>query len=169
MLRLLGIVFVLGSSGWFAAGRILHYYRAVQHLRELHHGIEILKCELNYTLRPLAELYRLAATRLSGPVAQFFRQYAARLAAGEERQEAARRCLAQQRTLELPSDATLCLLELCDGLGRYDLEGENRLLQLAAHRVGAALERAEAEKRPMAKSCAVLALCAGAALVIITI
>ena len=169
MIRIIGIIFVLGSAGWFGAGRAMHYYRVVQQLRELRSGVEILKCELNYTLQPVAELFRLTSTRLTGPMAAFFRRSGEELERGADRERAAGQCLEDTRGLDLPPDAKLCLLELCAGLGRYDLEGENRLLQLCAHRIGAALERAEAEKRPMARTCAVLALCAGLARVILTV
>lgn len=169
MIKIIGIMFVLGSAGWFGVGRALYYYRVVQQLRELRSGVEILKCELNYTLQPIAALFRLTATRLTGPMAAFFRHYGEELERGADRERAAGQCLEETRGLELPPEAKLCVLELCGGLGRYDLEGENRLLQLCAHRIGAALERAEAEKKPMAKTCAVLALCTGLALVILTV
>lgn len=169
MIKVIGVIFVLGSAGWFGLGRALHYYRAVQQLRELRSGIEILKCELNYTLQPIGQLFRTAASRLTSPVAAFFRRYGEELERGTDRERAAAQCLEDTRGLDLPPEAKMCLLELCGGLGRYDLEGENRLLQLCAHRVSAALERAEAEKKPMAKTCAVLAFCAGLALVILTV
>jgi len=52
-------------------------------------------------------------------------------------------------------------------LGRYDLDGENRVLQLTGQRLRAAQERFEKEKRPMAKSYAVLGMTTGIALVIL--
>ena len=61
----------------------------------------------------------------------------------------------------------MSLLELCSTLGRYDMEGENRMLQLSGQRLKAALERAEREKRPLAKSYASLGVCTGVALVIL--
>ena len=63
----------------------------------------------------------------------------------------------------------LAVLELCSALGRYDLDGENRMLDLTASRLQAALARCEAEKRPRAKCYAALGLCTGLALLILAV
>ena len=63
----------------------------------------------------------------------------------------------------------LAVLELCSALGRYDLDGENRMLDLTAKRLQAALARCEAEKRPRAKCYAALGLCTGLALLILAV
>ena len=43
------------------------------------------------------------------------------------------------------------------------------MLSLSGQRIGAALERCEAEKKPMARSCAAVAVSAGIALVILMV
>ena len=63
----------------------------------------------------------------------------------------------------------MTLLELFSGLGRYELSGENRLIQLSQHRLKAALERCEREKKPLAKGYAALGICTGIALVILMV
>jgi len=63
----------------------------------------------------------------------------------------------------------MAVLELCSALGRYDLDGENRMLDLSAKRLQAALARCEAEKRPRAKCYAALGLCTGLALLILAV
>ena len=142
MLRVLGGALVLLASGSFGITAGVRYYRAARHLQAFCRAIELLRCEINYSLQPLPEVCALVADRLAGPPA-----------AG----------------LQLPQDAVMAVLELCSALGRYDLDGENRMLDLTAKRLQAALARCEAEKRPRAKCYAALGLCTGLALLILAV
>lgn len=169
MLKTMGVILVLAGAGGFGIGKALQFYRVVRHLREFRSAVEILKCEINYTLLPLPELCRLTAKRLSGPPAQFFRNLAALLGEEISRDRAVAEAMESAKGLTLPEDAQMAVLELCNTLGRYDLEGENRMLQLTAHRLNAALERCEAEKKPRAKSYAALGICTGIAIIILTV
>ena len=83
--------------------------------------------------------------------------------------DATQKAMEETTRLQIPNDARMALLELCGTLGRYDLDGENRMLQLSGQRINAALERCEAEKKPMARSCAALGISAGIALVILMV
>lgn len=169
MLRWIGVLLVLVSAGSFGIGKALQFYRAVHQLREFRSAVEIIKCELNYTLRPLPRLCKSAADRLCGQVAQYFRRYAALLECGQPCAKAASAAMEETKGLCIPNDAVMAVLELCSALGQYDLEGENRILQLCGHRIASALERCEAEKKPLAKSYAALGICSGIALVILMI
>ena len=144
MLRLLGGALVLLASGSFGITAGVRYYRAARHLQAFCRAIELLRCEINYSLQPLPEVCALVADRLAGPPAAFFRCFAAQL-----REPVSR--------------------ELCSALGRSDLDGENRMLDLTAKRLQAALARCEAEKRPRAKCYAALGLCTGLALLILAV
>ena len=128
----------------------MRYYRAARHLQAFCRAIELLRCEINYSLQPLPEVCALVADRLTGP-------------------PAAAAALEAARGLQLPQDAVMAVLELCSALGRYDLDGENRMLDLTAKRLQAALARCEAEKRPRAKCYAALGLCTGLALLILAV
>lgn len=169
MIRWIGALLVLIGAGSFGGSRAAQYYRRARQLRELKSAVEMIRCEINYTLLPLAQLYCGVADRLTGPTAQFFRKIGRLLEAGTPRQRAAQKAMEAVPALLLPNDARLALLELCGTLGRYDLEGENRMLSLSGQRIAAALERCEAEKKPMARSCAAVAASAGIALVILMV
>ena len=114
-------------------------------------------------------LRRSWRSRLAGPPAAFFRCFAAQLREPVSRDRAAAAALEAARGLQLPQDAVMAVLELCSALGRYDLDGENRMLDLTAKRLQAALARCEAEKRPRAKCYAALGLCTGLALLILAV
>ena len=75
-------------------------------------------------------------------------------------------CL-ESRVLCLTEEAQTALLDLFSSMGRYDLDGENRLLSRTQLRLEAAIRTGEAEKRPMVKGYAALGLCTGAALAIL--
>ncbi len=130
--------------------------------------LEILKCELSYTLFPLPKLCRITAERSDRICADFLREYADALDSGSCRSAAAQKAFFKIKCV-LPPDATMALLELFSTLGRYDLEGEDNLLRLTQHRLKTALERGETEKRPMARGYALLGLCTGAAIAILLV
>ena len=167
MLRIIGAALVLTGAGALGLGKGLQFYRQLRQLRDFVGAVEILKCELNYTLMPLPKLYRAVGRRTQGVCSRFFNALATELEQGTPRNKAAEYVLSETHGLCLPQDALMSLLELCSTLGRYDMEGENRMLQLSGQRLKAALERAEREKRPLAKSYASLGVCTGVALVIL--
>lgn len=157
------------QAGSFGITAGVRYYRASRHLQAFCRAIELLRCEINYSLQPLPEVCALVADRLTGPPAAFFRCFAAQLREPVSRDRAAAAALEAARGLQLPQDAVMAVLELCSALGRYDLDGENRMLDLTASRLQAALARCEAEKRPRAKCYAALGLCTGLALLILAV
>ncbi len=169
MLRMIGAILILCGAGGFGIGKAVQFYRQLYTLRECCNALEILKCELNYTLMPLPRICRTTASRVKGPAAQFLLLYADKLDNGLPRTKAAAQSLEEARGLTLPNDAQMALLELFEGLGRYDLDGENRLLQMTMLRLNAAVERCETDKKPLAKSYAALGICTGLALVILMV
>lgn len=169
MLKLIGAILVIGGAGGFGISKGCRFLRQMRQLREFAAALEILKCELNYTLLPLGKLCEVTAQRSRGVCAQFFLNFSSLLESGTPRGRAASRAMDETRGLCLPSDAKLALLELCGALGRYDLDGENRLLQLTMHRLNAALERTETEKKPLVRSYAALGISVGVALTILMV
>ncbi len=167
MIKIIGAILILCASGGFGIFKAVQFSNQLRQLSQMLGAIEIIKCELNYTMRPLPQLCRHTAKRLSGAVSEFFLSYANYLEQGLPRTKATEYALEKTRRLTLPPDAVMAVLELCGTIGRYDLDGENRVLQLSGQRLRSALERFESEKRPMAKSYAVLGITTGLALVIL--
>ena len=89
MLRVLGGALVLLASGSFGITAGVRYYRAARHLQAFCRAIELLRCEINYSLQPLPEVCALVADRLAGPPAAFFRCFAAQLREPVSRDRAA--------------------------------------------------------------------------------
>lgn len=169
MLNIVGAVLVIGASAGFGIGTAMGYYRKVRQLREFCRSLEILKCEMNYTLAPVGQLCRVTAQRVGGTAGAYFSAYGEGVEAGLSRGGAAQRAIEKTKALTLPNDALMCLLELCGDLGRYELPGENRLIDLTLQRLRGALERYEGEKRPMVRGYVLLSICTGIALTILMI
>lgn len=55
MLRVLGGALVLLASGSFGITAGVRYYRAARHLQAFCHAVELLRCEINYSLQPLPD------------------------------------------------------------------------------------------------------------------
>ena len=66
MLRLLGGALVLLASGSFGITAGVRYYRASRHLQAFCRAVELLRCEINYSLQPLPEVCTVVADRLTG-------------------------------------------------------------------------------------------------------
>ena len=169
MIKILGAVLVLLGAGGFGFAKAVLFYRQLHQLREFLGAVEILKCELNYTLSPLPELCRHTAQRTKGACAQYFLNFGKKIEQGGPREKSAAAAMEETKGLSLPSDAKMAVLELLSSLGRYDLDGENKLLQMTGQRLRSALDRFEEDRKPLARSYAVLGLTTGAALVILFI
>lgn len=168
MIRLVGAVMIVLGAGSFGIAKAAQFYRRQRLLRSFLAALEILKCEIRYTLFPLPKLCRLTAERCERTSAEYLRKYAELLENGESRSTAARKAMEATNCAFTPS-AGMAILELFSALGRYDLAGEENLLQLTRQRLQAELERGEREKRPMAKGYALLGLCTGAAIAILLV
>ena len=117
MIRWVGALLVLIGAGSFGGSRAVQYYRRARQLRELKSAVEMIRCEINYTLLPLPQLYSGVADRLTGATAQFFRELGRLLEVGTPRQRAAQKAMEAVPALLLPNDARMTLLELCGTLG----------------------------------------------------
>ena len=169
MLKIVGSILIVVGAGGFGIGKALRFYRQLRQLNELLHALELLKCEMNYTLLPIAELCKITSERVGGTAGELLLSYANALADDLTRTKAIQTAMEQTHGLCLSSDAQMALLELFGNLGRYDLEGENRLLTMTQNRLKNTLEECESEKKPLAKGYAALGICMGIALAILLI
>lgn len=168
MIRWIGAAMIIFGAGSFGISKTVQFYRQQRLLRSFLHMLELLQCELTYTLYPLPKLCRITAERSDRLPASSLRCFASLLDRGLARSVAAREAFSDVKCV-LPPDAGTAVLELFSALGRYDLDGEIKLLKLARQRLNTALERGETEKRPIAKGYALLGVCTGAAVAILLV
>lgn len=168
MIRWIGAAMIVLGAGSFGAAKTMQFYRQQRQLRAFLQMLSLLQCELQYTLFPLPKLCRITAERCDRIPAGFLNAYADRLDNGACRSAAAREAF-DSPACALPPDAGMAILELFSTLGRYDVDGEEKLLNLTRNRLNTALERGETEKRPMAKGYALLGVCTGVAVAILLV
>lgn len=169
MLKLIGSVLIVFGAGSFGISKAVRFFKQVRQLGEFVNALELLKCEMNYTLLPSTELCRVTAERIGATAGKFLLHYADALERNLTREKAVRAAMGQTQGLSLSADAQMALLELFGNFGRYDLEGENRLLALTQSRLKKTLEQYESDKKPLVKGYAALGICTGIALAILLI
>lgn len=166
MLRVMGAGCILAGSGAFGFAMAAASRREERLLRQLLGILEYLSCELSYRLTPLPNLCRGAAQGRGGEVADFFGKLAGELE--KQMEPDVRSCF---RTLlaqaELPPVLTRILGELGENLGRFDLPGQLRGLELTIRETEQALRSITEGAAERRRSWQTLGLCVGAALAIL--
>ena len=166
MLRLMGAGCIVAGSGAFGFAMAAASRAEERQLRALLGALEYLSCELSYRLTPLPNLCRGAAEGRGGAVAEFFRSLAGALERQQEPdvQGCVRMILSE---LELPGSLGRILGELGQTLGRFDLPGQLRGLELGIRETEQALRTIREGAPERRRSWQTLGLCVGAALAIL--
>ena len=168
MLRLMGAGCIVAGSGAFGFAMAAASRREERQLRQLLGALEYLSCELSYRLTPLPNLCRGAAEGRGGAVSDFFLLLARELEKQTEPDVQA--CVrAALDYMELPASMGRILTELGQTLGRFDLPGQLRGLELSIRETEQALRTVREGAPERRRSWQTLGLCAGAALAILFI
>ena len=168
MLRVMGAGCIVAGSGAFGFAMAAASRREEGQLRALLGALEYLSCELSYRLTPLPGLCRAAAEGRGGAVSEFFLLLARELEKQTEPdvQSCVSSVLAQS---SLPSSVGRILGELGQTLGRFDLPGQLRGLELSIRETETALRTLREGAPERRRSWQTLGLCVGAALAILFI
>lgn len=166
MLRLMGAGCILAGSGAFGFAMAAASRREEGQLRQLLGALEYLSCELSYRLTPLPNLCRGAAEGRGGAVAEFFLGLAKEL---EKQTEPDVQCCVRSvlADMELPASLRQILGELGQTLGRFDLPGQLRGLELSIRQTEQVLRTIHDGAPERRRSWQTLGLCVGAALAIL--
>ena len=166
MLRMMGAGFILAGSGAFGFAMAAASRREERQMKQLLGALEYLSCELSYRLTPLPNLCRGAAEGRGGVVAEFFLELARELErqAEPDVQSCVKSILAR---MELPASLRRILGELGQTLGRFDLPGQLRGLELSIRETEQALRTIRDGAPERRRSWQTLGLCVGAALAIL--
>lgn len=166
MLRVMGALCIVTGSGAFGFAMAAASRREERQLRQLLGALEYLSCELSYRLTPLPNLCRGAAEGRGGVVAEFFLELARELErqAEPDVQSCVKSILAR---MELPASLRRILCELGQTLGRFDLPGQLRGLELSIRETEQALRAIQEGAPERRRSWQTLGLCVGAALAIL--
>lgn len=168
MIRLLGAAFLMAGCGGFAFSLAVAYRREAGMLRKLINVLQEMEWELKFRMTQLPELCRIAGDAAGGILRDIFGEFSLRL----DRQEVMDisgcfNAIIGRR--ELPRSVRKNLKQLGAVLGRYDLEGQLQGLEMIRHQCRNDLKKLEENSVQRLRSYQTLALCAGAALVILFI
>ena len=166
MLRLMGAGCIVAGSGAFGFAMAVASRKEERQLRQLLGTLEFLSCELSYRLTPLPNLCRGAATGRGGAVAEFFLGLAMELEKQTEPDVQACVRMILER-MEIPTSIRRILGELGQTLGRFDLPGQLRGLELSIRETEQALRTIQEGAPERRRSWQTLGLCVGAALAIL--
>lgn len=168
MIRLAGAVLLLAGCSGFGFSMAAASRREMRMLRSLIHGIQEMEWELKYRMTALPELLRMGADAAGGVLRQILRELAGKLDSRET--EDISGCLngilARQ---QLPGRVRKNMKQLGRSLGRFELEGQLQGLQAVRLQCRKDLRELEENSAQRLRNYQTLAICAGAALVILLI
>lgn len=169
MLKLLGLALIVGSASAVGFGFAANIRRQAAQLTALRQALGQMKNELHCRMTPLPELLDGVGQDSPGAVGALFSACAARLRADRTGpvQAAFRSALEQTPQLALPGAVRRSLLSLSMTLGRFDVEGQCRAIDLAAGQAEAALAELEQSRAARCRSYRTLGICAGLAIAVI--
>lgn len=117
---------------------------------------------------PVAELFETVGQQLGGDLGQFFQGTAVEMTAVTGRPpQTAMRLQLEHSGMALGQEERRILLELGGCLGRYDLGGQARALNLYKQQTDGLIAEAENTIRRRAKASMTASLCGGLALIVI--
>lgn len=125
--------------------------------------------ELQYRMTPLPDVFHLLGEGRNPQIADLFSRIAAELHAAEicSVGYACRCALRQTHGLCLSSGAREALLTLCDSIGKYDLDGNLRLLDLTLQRLRDEANALQAGASARCRTYISLSVCTGLAAAVI--
>lgn len=168
-IKWLGAILILAASGGFGIKIVMLHIYEERSLRQLIALLDYMTCELQYRLTPLPELCRQAAAECNGVLSAVFLQLAMELE-DQVTPDVYRCMLATMAKIKALPQRTRPELELLGrSLGRFDLEGQLKGLDAVRKSCRQSLDMLNKNKESRLRGYQTLALCAGAALVILFI
>ncbi len=169
IVRIIGAIFIiLGCTGFGIISAAVHQ-KTVKAIKELLHGIAYLENELQYRITPLPELLSRTANACTGPVSRFFHTFAREMESQIYPNVPLCAEAALPKIKDMPPLCRDCVQLLTASLGQFDLEGQIRSLAAVKSECTDRLNTLTQNQDVRLRSYQTLALCAGAALVILFI
>ena len=166
MWKWIGAMLVVAGCGTVGFTMALSHKREERLLESLKNALDFMACELQYRMTPLPALSRLAAGNQKNAVGEAF----SRLSAELEQQVLpdVEYCMNQAlRNLELPRRVMEGFRMLGKNLGRFDLQGQLKGMEMVRNYCDAELKAMGKNRDERLRSYQTLGLCAGAALAIL--
>lgn len=159
---------VSGCGGWgilLAAG----YRRQEYLLSKLCHVLRMMQWELRYRLTALPDLCAMAARDSGGELRCVFQELGSEINGNRLPDAASCMSAVLSRHQSLPPKVRRVLRHMGRTLGRFDLDGQLEGMRCVLEECRMELQGLSTDRQLRLRSCQTLALCAGAALVILFI
>ena len=168
-LKWFGAVLIVAACGGFGFKLVSGYRYEERTLRQLIGALDFMSCELQYRLTPLPVLCRQTAVECRGVLSEVFLALAIELE--DQISPDANRCMhaAMAKTKGIPQHTEENLELLGKSLGKFDLDGQLKGIESVRQSCRQCLEGMNQNKDVRLRGYQTLALCAGAALVILFI
>ena len=168
-IKWVGAIFILVECGGFALKIVTAHLHEERTLRQLIRLLDYMSSELQYRLTPLPELCRQVAAEGSGILSSVFLQLARELE--DQITPDVYRCMlaAIAKIKTIPGKTKTELELLGKSLGRFDLQGQIKGLDTVRINCRQTLDSLNQNRDTRLRGYQTLALCAGAALVILFI
>lgn len=168
-LKLLGAAMTVGACGWAGMREARRLRLAQRHMTELISALDTVECEIRFARTGCAELFLSLSELCRGETGGFF-LLLSQACSGKEEAGPGMTVRAMRRSgLRLPEEAQAAMERLFDRFGSYDAEGQLRMLSAARSELEHCAVQARAGLAGRCRTCAVLGLCTGAALIILVI
>lgn len=166
-IKLFGAILIIAACGGFGFKLVSTYQYEERTLRQLTGALDFMSCELQYRLTPLPALCRQTAAECKGLLSELFLLLAIELE--DQISPDVNSCMlsAIAKLRRLPQLTKDNLELLGRSLGRFDLNGQLKGLEAVRQSCRSSVERMNQNKEVRLRGYQTLALCTGAALVIL--
>lgn len=162
----IGAMLVIAGCGAVGFSVASNHRKTEAGLRHLKEALAYMESELSYRLTPLPDLCRLAGSEMKGMIGRAFLQFAGELDSQISPNVSA--CVnGMLCRIELPGAVQEGFRQLGTSMGRFDLEGQLKGLELVQEYCDRELEKMSQNRDERLRSYQTLGLCAGAALAIL--
>ena len=171
MLKLIGLSLILAASGAAGAGLAGTVRRQQAQTLALIDALLRIRHELQYRLTPLPDIFAMLSDSRSSEIGAFFSCFASELSNARTCTigYACRRALSLTHGLCITRSARGTLMSLFESLGKYDLEGNIQVLDLALSRLREEARSLQAGAAARCRTYVTLGVCTGLAVAVILI
>ena len=169
MIKIIGAIMIVIGCGSVGFKLASEFIREERFLKQLISVLDFMECELQYRMTPLPELCRKAAELCTGMLSGILLRLTDELEAqvSPDAEQCMRVVLSKYKNI--PSESAFLLEKFGYSLGRFDLKGQMKGIVDIREECEMCLKKLVEHKDLRLRSYRTLALCAGAALVILFI
>lgn len=166
IIRIAGAILILFGCGYVGYSLSSNHKKTTKAMQDLITALEYMECELQYRQLPLQDVFRRAVTD-DGVIKKFFEYFSEELEGQIAPNVEFCMVAALEKVRDIPDLAKVAISKLSHCLGRFDLEGQITGLRSVREECTIMLSNHVSNQETRVRNYHTLALCAGAALVII--